>query len=194
MMIAAILGASFVVLLSAFAVSNPWLFGLDTGVDLSNIGVFNQHYMLDGELKMVKEDIGADFEAYRNHCLRVLTFTQFFIPPSVFEVYPNAMNIVAMALAGFWVEGTDVGAPQGWSQWWPILYNAFGVFAFCQVAWFSLAKSLPPVVSSLSIMIIPVVGVMSGSFFLGEVPHWPDFVALVLILGAMAVILVPGRR
>jgi len=57
-----------------------------------------------------------------------------------------------------------------------------------------LAKSLPPVVSSLSIMIIPVVGVMSGSLFLGEVPHWPDFVALVLILGAMAVILVPGRR
>jgi len=43
-------------------------------------------------------------------------------------------------------------------------------------------------------MIIPVVGVMSGSLFLGEVPHWPDFVALVLILGAMAVILVPGRR
>jgi len=109
MMIAAILGASFVVLLSAFAVSNPWLFGLDTGVDLSNIGVFNQHYMLDGELKMVKEDIGADFEAYRNHCLRVLTFTQFFIPPSVFEVYPNAMNIVSMALAfhdvALWTDG-----------------------------------------------------------------------------------------
>lgn len=116
--------------------------------------------------------------------LHALTFTHAMMPPT----------IVAMGLAGFWFEGTDVGAPQGWSQWWPIFYNAFGVFAFCQVAWFSLAKSLPPVVSSLSIMIIPVVGVMSGSLFLGEVPHWPDFVALVLILGAMAVILVPGRR
>jgi drug/metabolite transporter (DMT)-like permease len=116
--------------------------------------------------------------------LHALTFTHAMMPPT----------IVAMGLAGFWFEGTDVGAPQGWSQWWPIFYNAFGVFAFCQVAWFSLAKSLPPIVSSLSIMIIPVVGVMAGSFFLGEVPHWPDFAALVLILGAMAVILVPGRK
>lgn len=116
--------------------------------------------------------------------LHALTFTHAMMPPT----------ILAMALAAFWFEGTDVGMPQAWSQWWPIFYNAFGVFAFCQVAWFSLAKALPPVVSSLSIMVIPVVGVMSGSFFLGEVPRWPDFLALVLILGAMAAILVPGRK
>ncbi len=113
--------------------------------------------------------------------LHALTFTHAMMPAT----------IVAMGTAAFWLEGTEVGPPQAWSEWWPIFYNAFGVFAFCQVAWFSLAKSLPPVVSSLSIMIIPVVGVMSGSLFLGEVPRWPDFLALGLILGAMAVILVP---
>ena len=116
--------------------------------------------------------------------LHALTFTHAMMPPT----------IVAMGAAAFWFEGTDVGMPQSWSQWWPIFYNALGVFGFCQVAWFSLAKALPPIVSTLSIMIIPVVGVMSGSLFLGEVPHWPDFVALVLILGAMAVVLVPIRR
>jgi drug/metabolite transporter (DMT)-like permease len=115
--------------------------------------------------------------------LHALTFTHAMMPPT----------IVVMGLSALWFEGPDVGLPETWSQWWPIFYNAFGVFAFCQVAWFSLAKALPPVVSSLSIMIIPVVGVMAGSLFLGEVPHWPDFAALVLILGAMAVILVPGR-
>lgn len=116
--------------------------------------------------------------------MHALTFTHAMMPPT----------IIAMGVAALVFEGTSQGLPQGFSQWWPIVYNAVGVFAFCQVAWFSLAKSLPPIVSSLSVMVIPVVGVMSGSLFLGERPQWPDFIALGLILIAMAVILVPGRQ
>ncbi|GLR26908.1 DMT family transporter [Limnobacter litoralis] len=102
-------------------------------------------------------------------------------------------TIVCMAVAALILEGTSHGLPSGFQQWWPIFYNAIGVFAFCQVAWFSLASSLPPIASSLSVMMIPVVGVFGGSLWLGEVPHWQDFTALALIITAMSVVLIPSR-
>ncbi|WP_456282253.1 DMT family transporter [Cupriavidus sp. JZ107] len=77
-------------------------------------------------------------------------------------------------------------------EWAAILYNAVVVFAFCHLVWFALARSLPPVVSSLSIMFIPVVGVFSGMWLLGEQPHWQDYAAIVLMFAALAsVLLVP---
>ncbi|USE80610.1 DMT family transporter [Cupriavidus gilardii] len=77
-------------------------------------------------------------------------------------------------------------------EWAAILYNAVVVFAFCHLVWFALARSLPPVVSSLSIMFIPVVGVFSGMWMLGEQPHWQDYAAIVLMFAALAsVLLVP---
>ncbi len=86
---------------------------------------------------------------------------------------------------------------EGWRmpnaiEWAAIVYNAVVVFAFCHLVWFALARSLPPVVSSLSIMFIPVVGVFSGMWMLGEQPHWQDYAAIVLMFAALAsVLLVP---
>ncbi|MCQ8894980.1 DMT family transporter [Limnobacter humi] len=116
--------------------------------------------------------------------LHPLAFTHFMMWPTM-----AAMGTLAVVL-----EGLGPGhLPTTWPQIWPIVYNAVGVFAFAQVGWFTLAKSLPPVASSLSVMMIPVVGVMAGAFFLGEAPHWPDFAALGLILTAMVVVLLPRR-
>ncbi|WP_042887207.1 DMT family transporter [Cupriavidus necator] len=71
-------------------------------------------------------------------------------------------------------------------EWGAIAYNAVVVFAFCHLVWFGLARSLPPVVSSLSIMFIPVVGVFSGMWLLGEQPHWQDYAAIVLMFLALS--------
>lgn len=80
-------------------------------------------------------------------------------------------------------------------EWAAIVYNAVAVFAFCQLVWFMLARNLPPVVSSLSVMFIPVVGVFSGMWMLGETPHWQDYGAIGLMFLAMAsVMLVPLLR
>lgn len=77
-------------------------------------------------------------------------------------------------------------------EWAAIAYNAVVVFAYCHLVWFSLARSLPPAVSSLSVMFIPVVGVFSGMWMLGEQPHWQDYAAVALMLAALAsVLLVP---
>lgn len=74
-------------------------------------------------------------------------------------------------------------------EWAAIAYNAVLVFGFAYGIWFKLARTLPPVASSLSVMMIPVVGVFSGAWMLGETPQWQDYVAMGLILIAMSIVL-----
>jgi drug/metabolite transporter (DMT)-like permease len=77
--------------------------------------------------------------------------------------------------------------------WAAVAYNALGVFVFAQAAWLVLARSLPPIASTLSVMMIPVLGVFSGAWILGEVLHWQDWAAVALILLAIAAVLWPGK-
>ena len=76
--------------------------------------------------------------------------------------------------------------------WGAIVYNALGVFAFAQVAWLMLARDLPPIASTLSVMFIPVLGVFSGAWWLGEVLHWQDWTAVALVMLAIATVLWPS--
>ena len=80
------------------------------------------------------------------------------------------------------------------TTFWAIVYNAVGVFAFAQAAWLTLARSLPPVASTLSVMFIPVLGVFTGAFWLGEVLHWQDWAAVALMVVAIASVLWPSRQ
>jgi drug/metabolite transporter (DMT)-like permease len=79
---------------------------------------------------------------------------------------------------------------------WPMLgvfYNLFVVFIFCYWAWMKIALIAPVGVSSLSVMMIPVVGVFSGMLLLGETPRWQDYTALVLVVTSLATVLMPAR-
>jgi drug/metabolite transporter (DMT)-like permease len=78
-------------------------------------------------------------------------------------------------------------------SWASILYNAIIIFGFAHAAWFFLARSLPPIASTLSVMMIPILGVFSGALGLGEVLHWQDWAAVVLMVVAIASVLAPQR-
>lgn len=80
---------------------------------------------------------------------------------------------------------------------WPALATAYNVlfsFAWGHWAWLKLATSMSVTVFSLSMLVIPVVGVFSGMLFLGERPGWPEYAALALVLGSLATVIVPQRR
>ena len=79
------------------------------------------------------------------------------------------------------------------TAWAAIVYNAVLIFGFAHAAWFTLARALPPVASTLSVMMIPILGVFSGALGLGEVLHWQDWAAVVLMVVAIASVLVPSR-
>jgi drug/metabolite transporter (DMT)-like permease len=65
---------------------------------------------------------------------------------------------------------------------------------FCIWAWTRIATAAPVAVSSLSTLMIPVVGVLAGMAMLGERPQWHDIGGLLFVLAALATVLVPSRR
>lgn len=77
--------------------------------------------------------------------------------------------------------------------WAAVAYNALLIFGFCHVAWFALARVLPPVAASVSISLIPVLGLLSGALWLNELLHWQDGAAVILIMLAMGIALRPVR-
>ena len=86
-----------------------------------------------------------------------------------------------------WVRHVGLGAVLG------TLYNVLIAFAFAHWAWIKLATSMSVTAFSLSMLVIPVVGVFSGAVFLGERPTWLEYLALLLVLGSLASVLSPGR-
>lgn len=74
-----------------------------------------------------------------------------------------------------------------------IVYNAVLVFGFCQPAWFGLARELPPVAASVSICLIPVLGLLAGAVLLDEPLYWQDGAAIALIVAAIVVVMWPVR-
>jgi drug/metabolite transporter (DMT)-like permease len=98
------------------------------------------------------------------------------------------MNVLAVVFE------MDRWALPSTTTWGSIVYNALGVFVFAQAAWLSLARTLPPLASSLSVMFIPVLGVFTGAWWLGEVLHWQDWMAVLLVVAAIASVLWPAKN
>jgi drug/metabolite transporter (DMT)-like permease len=88
-----------------------------------------------------------------------------------------------------WATLRDVGL----KAWLGTAYNVFVAFAFAHWAWIKIATSVPVSVFSISMLLIPVVGVVSGMLFLGERPKWTEYAALALVLAALLTVLRPGR-
>src|SRR6185295_17657051 len=72
-------------------------------------------------------------------------------------------------------------------------YNVLVAFAFAYWAWIKLATSVSVTVFSLSILVIPVVGVLGGMLFLGERPSLAEYGALALVLASLATVAAPRR-
>jgi drug/metabolite transporter (DMT)-like permease len=81
----------------------------------------------------------------------------------------------------------------GLHAWLGTAYNVFIAFAFAHWAWIKIATSVPVSVFSISMLLIPVVGVVSGMLFLGERPSWAEYAALALVLAALLTVLRPAR-
>ena len=77
--------------------------------------------------------------------------------------------------------------------WAAIVYNAVLIFGFAQAIWLVMARNLPPVASSMSVMMIPVLGTITGAWWLGEQLHWQDGAAIALVLVAIALVMWPRR-
>ena len=73
--------------------------------------------------------------------------------------------------------------------WFALLYNVFLAGTLAHWAWYTLARTLPVAVSSMSSLPVPIVGVFSGMLLLGERPGPSEWIALALVVAAMVAVL-----
>jgi hypothetical protein len=93
-----------------FVRNNPILFGLNTGKIPSDddFAIYRDHPLMDVILNMHKSELGKDYESYRNHCLRVLSFAVHHLGGND-NLQPGDLDIMAIALAyhdiALWTDG-----------------------------------------------------------------------------------------
>lgn len=112
---------------------------------------------------------------------------------------PTEAVTVWMMLLGsavFWCIAPLVEPFPQWQQfsgplWASLVYGVLLNYGYAQVIWFSMAKRLPPSASAFSIMAVPLVGTLSATVIVGEVPHATDWMAAVCVVVAIAAALMP---
>lgn len=123
---------------------------------------------------------------------QMLRRTRMQVPTLAISFWMTLMTAVVMSVLAVAFE-TDRWVLPSVNNWFAIVFNAVLVFGFAQAAWFFLARSLPPVASTLSVMMIPVLGVFSGALWLGEILHWQDWAAVALMIASIACVLWPQK-
>jgi len=116
---------------------------------------------------------------------------------SGWQILLGSMPIVAVWLA----LGEFSYGRAGAEVWWSSAYLVLVALVFCYFAWFSVVKIFPASISAVGTLLVPIVGVASGVVVLGEPFGLRDLIALTLIVGAVALVLlvppgepVAGRR
>ena len=133
--------------------------------------------------------VAAATWALGTHLLRRTTMP---VATLTISFWMTALTAVVMSLLSLLFEKPEWKLPSSMATG-AILFNAVLIFGFAHAAWFYLARTLPPVASTLSVMLIPILGVFSGAWWLGEVLHWQDWTAVFLMVAAIASVLLPHR-
>ena len=118
--------------------------------------------------------------------------TKLHLPTLTLAFWMMLITAVVMTLLCVALEYPQWHMPSG-HTWFSIGYNAVLVFGFAQAVWLTLARTLPPIASTLSVMMIPILGVFSGAIGLGEQLHWQDWAAVALMVVSMGSVLAPSR-
>jgi drug/metabolite transporter (DMT)-like permease len=194
---AAILGYSmpiFSAVLGALLFGNRLAWRAWTGVAAAALGVllllWHEITNLAGHpVAVLYALISAVAWALGVHLMRRTTLT---VPTLTISFWMTAMTAIVMTVLSLLFEQPQWGMPPA-ATWGAIGFNALLIFGVVQTMWLSMARHLTPVASTLSVMMIPVLGVFSGAWLLGEVLHWQDWAAVVLMVLAIASVLLPTR-
>ncbi|QCB44913.1 DMT family transporter [Hydrogenophaga sp. PAMC20947] len=119
---------------------------------------------------------------------------QFTLAPLVVTVWMLLLGSVAVWALALALEPLPDISGFSLPMWVSLVYGVVINYGFAQLIWFGMARTLPPATSAMSIMAIPLVGTLSATFILGEVPHWRDWLAMGFVMMAIASVLWPARR
>lgn len=116
------------------------------------------------------------------------------LPTSSFAAWQTLITIVPVGSIALFVEPGSF-SPLGFSTWpfWGLMYVVFVSF-LSTWAWTKVALTVPPAVSSISMLLTPIVAVFTSALVIDEQPQWIDYAALALVVSAMATVLLPSRK
>jgi drug/metabolite transporter (DMT)-like permease len=75
-----------------------------------------------------------------------------------------------------------------------LAYSVFVAMIFCHTAYFKLVSMLPAHVAAISVLAVPVVGVVSSAGLLGEPVGPAEAAALLLVVGGLFLLIRPAAR
>ncbi|WP_291012043.1 DMT family transporter [Hydrogenophaga sp.] len=119
---------------------------------------------------------------------------QLTLSPLVVTVWMLLLGSVAVWALAFALEPPPQPSRFSLPMWVSLAYSVIINYGFAQLIWFGMARELPPATSAMSIMAIPLVGTLSATLIVGEVPHWQDWLAMGFVMMAIASVLWPVRR
>lgn len=115
------------------------------------------------------------------------------VPVLALAGWQIAIGIVPVAVIAFSFEHF-VYFQASWAVLAASVYLVGVAFVFCYFAWFTVIRIFPASVAAIGTLLVPVIATAAGSIFLGEPFGWREAVALVSIVGGVAlVMLVPER-
>lgn len=83
-----------------------------------------------------------------------------------------------------------VSAAAAWSTVFVLIYPII----FCWFAWFAIIRQVSVTVSTVSIMLVPILGVIFGNLVLDEPIGWREVVSLALVCSALGLVLMPAKK
>jgi drug/metabolite transporter (DMT)-like permease len=82
----------------------------------------------------------------------------------------------------------DVGSI-GWPALLGLGYTIFVAMVFCHTAYFKLVSLLPAHVAAMGVLAVPVVGVISSAWILGEIVGVSELIALLLVVSSLCLLI-----
>ena len=110
------------------------------------------------------------------------------MPPLVVVAWQVGLGCIVMLVIGIAFEHPNYAAitPIGIACF---VYMTLVPMGLCYLTWFETLRRLPPTSASTGMLLVPVIGVVSAAFILGEPLGWHERAAMVLTLGGVTLAL-----
>lgn len=115
------------------------------------------------------------------------------IPVASFTVWVMLLGGLPVIAGSILFEDWSALASVGPAGWFGVVYNVVLAFGWAHWAWFKIVAEVPVTVFSITVLLVPLLSVLTGMVFLGERPSWTEYAALLLVLTSLATVLIPPR-
>ncbi|RUP22776.1 DMT family transporter [Methylobacterium sp.] len=110
------------------------------------------------------------------------------VPPFAMTAWQVGLGCLPMVVLGITLERPAVMALSSASAW-AFVYVTLIPMAACFLTWFEALRRLPPVAASTSMLLVPLIGILSATLFLSEPLGPREMLAMALTLGGVVLAL-----